>query len=144
MQPQLLSKHIRHITSGLQQKIDVPTASFITCEKRKNYSSVSVVKSMSKYGQIDFPCVSRIVHAALLPQFCFILCFMYTKQKTIWKTCHYSNVTMSLKASQITGVSMVCSTVCFGADQRKHQSSASLAFARGIHRWPVNSPHKGE
>ena len=30
-----------------------------------------------------------------------------------------------------------------GADQRKHQSSASLAFVRGIHRWPVNSPHKG-
>ena len=28
------------------------------------------------------------------------------------------------------------------ADQRKHQSSASLAFVRGIHRWPVNSPHK--
>ena len=30
-----------------------------------------------------------------------------------------------------------------GADQRKHQSSASLAFVRGVHRWPVNSPHKG-
>ena len=30
-----------------------------------------------------------------------------------------------------------------GADQRKHQSSASLAFVRGIHRWPVHSPHKG-
>ena len=30
-----------------------------------------------------------------------------------------------------------------GADQRKHQSSASLAFVRGIHRRPVNSPHKG-
>ena len=30
-----------------------------------------------------------------------------------------------------------------GANQRKHQSSASLAFVRGIHRWPVNSPHKG-
>ena len=29
-----------------------------------------------------------------------------------------------------------------GADQRKHQSSASLAFVRGIHRWPMNSPHK--
>ena len=27
-------------------------------------------------------------------------------------------------------------------DQRKRQSSASLAFVRGIHRWPVNSPHK--
>ena len=30
-----------------------------------------------------------------------------------------------------------------GADQRKRQSSAWLAFVRGIHRWPVNSPHKG-
>ena len=29
-----------------------------------------------------------------------------------------------------------------GVDQRKHQSSASLAFVRGIHRWSVNSPHK--
>ena len=31
----------------------------------------------------------------------------------------------------------------FGVDQRKHQSSASLAFVWGIHRGPVNSPHKG-
>ena len=46
-------------------------------------------------------------------------------------------------ASQITGVSIVCSTVCSSADKRKHQSSASLAFLRGIHRWPVVSPHKG-
>ena len=35
------------------------------------------------------------------------------------------------------------STVYSDADQRKHQSSASLAFVQGIHRWPVNSPHKG-
>ena len=49
---------------------------------------------------------------------------------------------MSSIASQITGVTIVCSTVASGADQRKHQSSASLAFVRGIHRWPVNSPHK--
>ena len=41
------------------------------------------------------------------------------------------------------GVSIVCHTVCSDADQRKHQSSASLAFVRGIHRWPVDSPHKG-
>ena len=46
-------------------------------------------------------------------------------------------------AFQITGVSMVYSIICSGADQRKHQSSSSLAFVRGIH-WPqVNSPHKG-
>ena len=34
------------------------------------------------------------------------------------------------------------STVCSGANQRKHQSPASLAFVRGIHRWLMNSPHK--
>ena len=50
---------------------------------------------------------------------------------------------MSATASLITGVSIVYSTICSCADQRKHQSSASLAFVRGIHRWPVNSHHKG-
>ena len=55
----------------------------------------------------------------------------------------YSDVMMGAMASQITGVSMVYSNVCSGADQRKHQSYTSLAFVRGIHRWPVNSPHKG-
>ena len=50
---------------------------------------------------------------------------------------------MSATASQTTRASIVCSIVCSGADQRKHQSSASLAFVRGIHRRPVNSPHKG-
>ena len=37
---------------------------------------------------------------------------------------------------------MVYSSVYSGADQRKQQSSASLAFVWGIHQWPVNSPHK--
>ena len=46
-------------------------------------------------------------------------------------------------ASQITSVSIVYSIICPGEDQRKHQSYASLAFVRGIHRWPVNSLHKG-
>ena len=55
---------------------------------------------------------------------------------------HYGGVIMSAMASQITGVSNVCSTVCSGAYQRKHQGSASMAFVRGIHRSPVDSPHK--
>ena len=45
-------------------------------------------------------------------------------------------------ASLITGVSIVCSTVCSGADQRKYQSSAWLAFVRRIHWRLMNSPHK--
>ena len=56
---------------------------------------------------------------------------------------HYSDVIMSAITSQITGGSIVYPTVCSGTDQRKYQSSASLAFEREIHRWPVKSPHKG-
>ena len=54
----------------------------------------------------------------------------------------YSDVTMGAMASQITSLTIVYSTVYLGAGQRKHQSSASLAFVRRIPRWPVNSPHK--
>ena len=54
---------------------------------------------------------------------------------------------MGAKASQITSLMIVYSTVDSDADRREHQSSASLAFVRGIHRGgihrgPVNSPHK--
>ena len=49
---------------------------------------------------------------------------------------------MGTIASQITSLTIVYSIVYSDADQRKHQSSASLAFAQGIHRGPVNSPHK--
>ena len=49
---------------------------------------------------------------------------------------------MGTIASQITSVTIVYSTVYSDVDQRKYQSSASLAFVRGIHRRPVNSPHK--
>ena len=55
---------------------------------------------------------------------------------------HYCDVIMGTIASQITSLTIVYSTVYSGADQRKYQSSASLAFVRGIHRGPVNHPHK--
>ena len=58
-------------------------------------------------------------------------------------TRHYNDVIMCAMASQITSLTIVYSTVYSGANQRKHQSSASLALVRGIHRSPVNSPHKG-
>ena len=55
---------------------------------------------------------------------------------------NYSNIIMGAMASQITSLAIVYSTAYWGANQRKHQNSASLAFVQGIHRWPVNSPHK--
>ena len=62
-------------------------------------------------------------------------------QWSSYKKFHY--VITSAMASQITGISIVYSTVCSGADQRKHQSSAPLTFMMGIHRWSVNSAHRG-
>ena len=49
---------------------------------------------------------------------------------------------MGTMAFHITGLTIVYSTVYSGADQRKHKSSAPLAFVQGNHRGPVNSPHK--
>ena len=57
---------------------------------------------------------------------------------------HYNDVIMSAVVSQITSPTIVYSTVYTGTDQRKYQSSASLAFVRGIHRGPSNSPHNGQ
>ena len=45
--------------------------------------------------------------------------------------------------SQITSLTIVYLIDYSSADQRKYSSSASLAFVWGIHRSPVNSPHKG-
>ena len=57
-------------------------------------------------------------------------------------TNHYTDVIMGAMASQITSLSIDYSAVYSGADQQKHQSSASLAFVRGINWGPVNSPHE--
>ena len=59
------------------------------------------------------------------------------------KSAHYNNYIMGTVTSQITSLAIVYSAVYSGADQRKYQGSASLAFEWGMHRGPVNSPHKG-
>ena len=82
--------------------------------------------------------------------FCFhmlnILNYITWSLKTYFKLTvgkHYCDVMMGAVASQITSPTIVYSNVYSDADQRKHQSSASLAFVQGIHRRPVNSLHKG-
>ena len=68
---------------------------------------------------------------------------MWKPRSITWsEILHYDDVIMSTIASQITSLTIVYSTIYSGADQSKHQSSASLAFVWGIHRGPVNSPHK--
>ena len=55
---------------------------------------------------------------------------------------HYNDVIVGTLASQITSLTIVFSTIYLDTNQRKHQNSESLAFVQGIHRRPVNSPHK--
>ena len=79
-------------------------------------------------GQVVHTCVSRpLRHHQFRPSVIHV---------------HYTDVIMGAIASQITNLTIVYSTVYSDADQRKHHSSASLAFVWGIHRGPVNSPHK--
>ena len=66
----------------------------------------------------------------------------HNKNMSILIGIHNNDVIMGTVASQIISLTIVYSIVYSDTDQRKHQSSTSLAFVWGIHRWPVNSPHK--
>ena len=84
----------------------------------------------------------------------YLSCRILTTEWSI----HYSDVMMNTMESEITGVSIVYATVCSDVDQRKHASSASLAFMREFHwlqrasnapnvsiwwrHWPWNMLHK--
>ena len=63
-----------------------------------------------------------------------LLIFCYTR--------HFECVYLIMMTSSNGYIFRVTGPLC-RADQRQHQSSASLAFVRGIHRWPMDSPHKG-
>ena len=71
-----------------------------------------------------------------------IRCHRRLRRAVVLLLSHYDDVIMDAIASQITSLTIVYSIVYSGVNQRKHQSSASLAFVREIHRGPVNFPHK--
>ena len=87
-------------------------------------------KNAAQRGDLIFPAVNKF------------LWWYFGMMTSLVLLCHYNDVIMGTIASQVTSNAIVYSTVCSDADQRKHQSSVSLAFVRGIHRKPVNSPHK--
>ena len=73
---------------------------------------------------------------------CFLVYKPYVSANNTAVLKHHNDVIMGAMASQITNLTIIYSTVYSGADERKHQSSASLAFVWGNHRSLVNSPHK--
>ena len=96
-----------------------------------------------KHTEVQFESKYIPRHSAKMVWKVFAILFSFdvlTHQGKV--TCHYNDVIMGGIASQITSLTIVYSAVYSGADQRKHQSSALLAFVREIHRWPVKSPHK--
>ena len=97
-----------------------------------------VAKPLSNLVMI---CPTYICHEELRVNSCYVRpCDMTSHKPAPVK--HYSGVIMDTMASQIISFTIVYSSVYSGADQSKHQSSVSLAFVRGIHRWPVNSQQK--
>ena len=87
------------------------------------------------------PISLKLVHKRpVVKQWSLVREMAWCSQETVIN--HHNDVIMGSMASQITSLTIVYSTVYLGADQGKHRRSASLAFVRGIHRWPVNSPHK--
>ena len=96
-------------------------------------------------GVIMFQVDSAMKGVDLLTGFALIthlLTLRATNSNGLESSCHYSDVIMDAMASQITSLTVDYTIVYSDADERKHQNSASLAFVWGIHRWPVNSPHK--
>ena len=94
-------------------------------------SPILVPSCLPNIPDLQFVCQQ----AADLKWICYIV--------SVHMLTHSIDIIMSTVMSQITSVSIVYSTVCSGADQRELRSCASLAFVRGIYRWPVNAPHKG-
>ena len=104
---------------------------------RCHYCDVTVIWtaifSRNACVQDTYPCLGTTCSSFFLD---------YSEKYTTFAPQHYTDAIMSAMASQITSLTILYSTVYWGTVQWKHRSSASLAFVRGILRWPLNSPHK--
>ena len=106
----------------------------------KNVDSFTSVTTMKIYQRTErFNLIAQSYSMVIK---CVLFTCVYFIPWLIHSLFHYDDVIMDAIASQITSLTIVYSTIYTDVDQRKHQSSASLAFVWGIHRGPVNSPHK--
>ena len=117
-----------HALSMLNQYITLMMRSFTQFIKIHLYGNLVFVRANRQYP------LDSLHNGPEMQNFCSFCC---NNRK------HYNDVIMGATVSEITSLTIVYSTVYSGADQRKRQSSASLAFVWGIHRALVNSPHKG-
>ena len=124
----------KKITSDLENsRLSSPTPIYINCAK------VVLILGYDELGKINQRRYTMAMQFVLIKCPAIYIWFNIRSMLFI----HFNDVMMNATVSQITGVTIVYSIVCSGADQTKRQSSASLAFVWGIHRWPVNTPHIG-
>ena len=139
-------------------KNSLPVGGLIYVIHRLTETMVTFINCSLHYlAQIKYTVSHKCVHIFVLCYFFFFwfLCFLFLHWPHYWfrpfarfirqgcfSDTHYNDIIIGAIASQITSLTIVHSIVYSDADQRKHQCSASLAFVRGIHRGPVNSPHK--
>ena len=111
-----------------------PKGSVIICGSRRvvmEYLNRPMVHCVTVCPiQSHFPDNRDICHCDVWQAAKYVISWSHIQQLVT----QYSDVIMNAMATQITGVSIVFLAVCSGADQRKHQSSESLAFVRGD-RW---------
>ena len=143
------------ITARKRIKFNCITLSYIkpkqyqSFKEQKQGSNISEIDTKSRFLQI-MGTFAAAFDGVILAVFLLGLFTPWVTWKVKTNSCcyfychrnHYNDVIMGTMMSQITSLTIVYSAVYSGADQRKYQSSASLAFVREIHRWPVNSPHK--
>ena len=121
-------------------------------------------KPMLTYHQLGSVALNQFVKwvwkfclSKLFPHYTVYVCIQYwptwsamllwNSQRIIiitneYLTCHYSDIIMGAMVSQITSLTIVYSVVYSDPDQRKHQSSASLTFVRGIPRTKTSNVWK--
>ena len=103
--------------------------------------NVNTVPDFSLPSVVQYRVLVHRIHYDVIVMFnrkVLLACQLCTKWRLSMDTLsvlpHYDDVIMTTMASQITSLTVVYSIVYSGVDQIKHQSSASLAFVRGIHR----------
>ena len=108
---------------------------------------------IKQYNNKQIPFIARNVILPIIPRVRVIIALTSPKYTLTFRTTymhtmrlsreHYIDVIMGEMVYKIASLPTVYLTVYSDTYQRKHQSSASLAFVRGTHQSPVNSPHKG-
>ena len=126
----MISDHLHLISKGTRL-----TDTFLACDGGLHQGQKLNVSS-SKFMVISLCRIELLFHVGC---YIFIFCVMKPCVKNITMTLLWARIRLKLPASRL-----VTQPFIQGADQIYYQSSASMAFVRGIHRWPVNSPHKGQ